>query len=133
MIFNWLFSLKPGFISSNTLKNLLLGELQISFSTLTQNLGDYIFYENKKELGSKIRALGKQIRLLEDMNDSKRQQEEKLEEEIEIVKKEVKRLKYMVDEKIGKVMDLESAEAKLVNLERQLAGLPTEILNNITR
>ena len=114
-------------------KNLILGELQNSYSTFTQNLSDYKFFNNKKELYSKTKALKSQIASLSKMNISLISQEETLKSEKQIAKTNWDRMKGLLADGTVSVQEAEAAESEFLRNKRELEKLQTETISNNLR
>ena len=114
-------------------KNLNLGEIQNSYSTFTQNLNNYNFFQNKNELGEKTTALASQIEFLKEMNNSLTKQEGTLQSELQIAQSNLKRMETLEQEKAVSVQDVENAKAESLRYQRELEKLQSETINNNLR
>ncbi len=114
-------------------KNLVLGELQNSYSTFTQNLNNYNFFQNKNELYAKTEALKSQIEYLKEMNLSISKQEGTLGGEVKIAQSNLQRMETLLEENAVSIQDVENSKAKLFRNQRELEQLQSETINNNLR
>jgi len=114
-------------------KNLILGELQSSYSAFTQNLKDYNFFQNKRDLGKKTSALESQIQFLKEMNQSLIKQEVTLRSGLKIANSNLQRMETLEADKAVSVQNVEDAKAELLRYQRELEKLQSESINNNLR
>ena len=111
-------------------ENLELGEIQSSYSSFTQNLNDFNFFENKKELAKKIKALKSQIRYLGRKNASLRKQEVTMKRAIDLSISNQERMIKLFEENAVSVKDVEDAKVEVLRNERELERMQTDYLDN---
>ncbi|MFK8008708.1 MAG: HlyD family secretion protein [Saprospiraceae bacterium] len=111
-------------------ENLVLGELQSTYSNFTQNLNDFNFFENKNQLAKKISALKSQIRYLGRKNASLKKQEITLESTIDLAKSNRDRMLKLLDENAVSIKDVEDAKTEVLRNERELERMQTSYLDN---
>ena len=110
--------------------NLLLGELQNPFSTFTQNLKAFSFFQNKNEIVAKTIAFEAQIDYLKRMNLSLQKQEVNLGEAVALANSNLQRMETLLASKSGSVVSVENAKAEVLRNERDLEQLQSSILQN---
>lgn len=110
--------------------DLELGELQSTYSNLTQNLNDFNFFENKNELAKKIKALKSQIRYLGRKNASIKKQEVTMQSAIDLAVSNRERMQTLLDEKAVSIKDVEDAKSEVLRNERELERMQTDFLDN---
>lgn len=117
----------------NYLENLQLGEIQTTYSTLTQNLNDFNFFENKNDLSKKISALKSQIRYLRQKNISLKKQEKTVQSAIDLAKSNLDRMIQLSKDQAVSIKAVEDAEAAVLRNERELERMQTDNLDNKMR
>jgi len=114
-------------------ENMRLGELQLNYSTFTQDLQDFIFYDGKQELPKKIKNLESKIRYLGQKNKSFERQKRILKTEIDLAERDERRMETLVNNGSESVQNLEIAKAKVLNMKRQLDNYDSQIYDNKLR
>ena len=111
-------------------EELILGNLQPSYTLLVQKLQDYgLFYQQRGTL-DKIKLLKAQIERIQKLSSNLLNQRKTMEEEVHLIEKKFNRSKKLYEEKVISVVDLEKTEAEYLQYKRQLDNMENQIVNN---
>jgi hypothetical protein len=130
---NWLHNVQKG---GNTLLDTLplslkAGPLQDKYARLVQQINDYHFYSNQREVKERVQLLNKQVSYLHELNQALDQQLTTLAREVNLANEDYKRSLelYQDGENLSK-KQLDAAETHYLQYQRQLDGLKANQLRN---
>lgn len=109
---------------------MVLGNLQNQYAALIQKLKDYQYFLQDKSTIKKIQILEGQIKHILALNKSLNKQQQTLEKEVLIAKKNWQRNQQLNKEGIISNVDIERIETTYLQYQRQLEGFETQVINN---
>lgn len=111
-------------------EGLNLGELQSAYAAYQQAVHDFQFFERQQGAFARIASLKRQIRYLDGLNGSLKQQEGALIREVEIARSSFGRNQELLRSGAISQLELEQSEANYLQYRRQLESLQAQVLNN---
>lgn len=114
-------------------KNLDLGPLQSTYASFTQKLSDYAFFGEQRAVYRKIRSLREQKENLFNLNKSLERQRGTLQEEKNLAQTKLERDQELLKSGAVSKEDVERSKAAVLQYDRQLENLTTQVLNNEVR
>lgn len=110
--------------------NLSVGELQDSWSAFAESHRDYRYFRRKDKTSRKADILRRQIEENEDLRRVLERRKISLQEEKNLKTAELNRTQTLQKEGLASVKELENAQASLVLVNRQIADIESEFINN---
>ena len=110
--------------------NLILGDLQSSWSSFSEGYKDWLFFLKKDKSSKKASLLKRQIIDTKQLNEVLKDRERSLTKNERIIVAQLNRVRTLEREGLTTKTEVENAEAELINIRRQIADMETEYINN---
>ena len=127
---NFLKKIETNYNHPITIPDLTLGNLQSSYAMLVQKLNTYQYFLKQKNVIQKKISLEFQIEYKENLNNNLEKQQNTLNQEVKLSKKDFDRHKQLYTDNIISSVELEKIETQYLQYKRQLEGTENQIISN---